>query len=55
MSNLELMTESFESKLVENIVTVRLRSEALDIVTEPAKSQFYERLESVKSSPEPLG
>ena len=56
MSNLNLNTEHFESKLVENMVYVRLKYDALNIVTEPAMNEdFYELLQSINQSSELRG
>ncbi len=51
MSNLNLNTEQFESRLVDNMVYVRLKCDALNIVTEPAMNEdFYKLLETINHS-----
>ena len=55
MSKFETTTESFESRLVENTMIVSLKGQALDIITMPASSEFYELLNSVNGSPELQG
>ena len=56
MSNLNLNTEQFESRLVENMVYVRLKCDALNIVTEPAMNEdFYDLLQSINQSSELRG
>jgi enoyl-CoA hydratase/carnithine racemase len=55
MSTFETMTERFESRLVESIVIVNLKGQALDVVTMPATSDYYELLKSVSDAPELLG
>jgi enoyl-CoA hydratase/carnithine racemase len=56
MSNLNVTTEQFESRLVGNIVNVHLKCDALDIVTEPAMNEdFYDLLQSINQSSELRG
>ena len=55
MRDSETTKESFESKLIENIAIVNLKGQALDIVTMPATSDYYDLLKSVGDSPELLG
>jgi len=56
MSNLNVITEQFESRLVENIVDVRLKCDALNIITEPAMNEdFYDLLQSINQSSELRG
>lgn len=55
MSKLELKTDAFESKLIDDTAVIHLTGQALDILTEPASSDFYDLLGSIKSSPELRG
>ncbi len=55
MNIFETTTESIESKLIDNIVIVNVKGQALDVVTMPASSEYYELLDSVNSAPELLG
>ena len=47
MSKLEFKTDAFESKLVDDTAVIHLTGQALDILTEPANSDFYDLLRSV--------
>ena len=52
MSNFEYVTASFESKLLKNTAIVHLKSQALEIFTDPGKNiDFYNLLKSVNDSP----
>ena len=56
MKNLHVNTEQFESRLVDNMVYVRLKCDALNIVTEPAMNEdFYDLLQSINQSSELRG
>ncbi len=56
MSNFNITAEHFESKLVNNMVLVRLKCGALDIVTNPSMNEdFYDLRQSVNRSPEIRG
>ena len=55
MSKLEFKTDAFESKLIDDTAVIHLTGQALDILTEPANSDFYDLLGSIKSSPELRG
>lgn len=56
MSNLNVNSEQFESRLVDNIVYTRLKCDALDIVTKPALNEdFYDLLQSINKSSELRG
>ena len=51
MSNFEYVTASFESKLLKNTAIVHLKSQALEIFTDPGKNiDFYNLLKSVNDS-----
>lgn len=51
MSRFDITTENFESKLVDNIVFVHLKSGAMEIVTNPGMNEdFYDLRETVNQS-----